>query len=218
MESKEMKKTDYKRILDKLDEDLLSDDIIKDNKLHFMHEKELYCVSMPKQKILTQANIFKNQKYVELIQKENTITEKKLIKILKEHQDIDIEEMQKEIKKYQRDLQDAYLRLYEKRDAQEEKIASIEKEIDEIKRKHADLSFEIAEHLSPCIETQVKNYYMEFLTANCTEKYVEEVKDGKRVGDYVKVWDSYEDYEETNSELRYEAIGYLTHLMMNVRG
>ena len=208
---------DYKRILDKIEEDLLNDDIIKDNKLHFMHENELYIVEMPSQRVLSNADRIKSQKYVELIQQPNTVTEKKLIKILKENQDIDIDTMQKEVNDIEKKLKEEYLNLYSKRDNQEERIKEIEDKIDSLKADFRDKNLEIAEHLASSIETQIKNVYMEYLTAFCTKKYIEKKKDDKVIGEYVNVWNSFEEYADDTSSLRYEAIGYLTHLMMNIR-
>ena len=208
------KNSGLQETLEELDEDFLSPDLIQDNKLNFTINENLYRVRMPNQREVSQAEERKNSLYIKLIQRDGTLTKKKLKKILKEKQDIDIEKMQEEANKLEKKLFDLYISLAQCKSSEKKTIADFKKQIAEVKNKRMIIILDSAEYLSPSIESQVENDYMKYLTAICTEKYTEE---DRKTGLWSPVWSSLEVYEEDSSNIAIKAIAYLTHLLINIR-
>jgi CRISPR/Cas system CSM-associated protein Csm2 small subunit len=202
----------YQAVLEELDKEILNPELIQDNKLYFTVGEDMYRVSMPNQQELTIAEEKRNVYKIELLQKSGTITESKLKKLLKEKQDIDIEEMQKEADDLEKRVIDLYLSLARKRDSEVEDIKKIKEHIQEYLNQRKTIVLEIAEHLSPSIQVQSKNRYMECLTFLCTEKCIKVEK----VDTWEKSWKDFEDYQKDNSKVAMKAIGMLTHLMLNL--
>lgn len=205
-------------VLEQLQNDMLNPELIQDNKLHFRIEEQLYRVRMPNQKELAEANDRKNRKYMELLQKKNEdgsstyLMEKNLIKVLKESQGIDINEMDNEAEKLRQQVFDKYLSLAQVKDTDKTLIDNLKKDIAEIKEKRLKIVLDKAGYLSVSIQNQAQDEYYKFLTFKCTEKYNEV----EEKGNWDKVWKSYDDYEKDDTNLVYVALGRLTELTLNV--
>lgn len=205
-------------VLNELQNDMLNPELIQDNKLHFRVADKIYRVRMPNQKELAEANDRKNRKYMELLQKRNEdgsfayLMEKNLIKLLKESQNIDIELLNEEIKKSEKDLIDKYLSLAQLKDTDKQAIDNLKNEINQIKEQRLKLVLDRAGYLSVSIQNQAQDEYMKYLTAMCTESYNE--VDEK--GTWSKIWKSFSDYEKDGSNLAYISLGRLTELTLNV--
>lgn len=188
----------------------LNAELIQDNKVHFHHNDCIYRVRMPSQKELSDVNRLKNGYYVELLKTPNILSKDNLKKLLKESQGIDIDGMEKELKDLEDSLYKVYLNLAGKRDNDTEGIEKCKKEIEEINNKRYEIIEKIANFLTPSIETQLENFYMEHLTSICTEKIIEEPNK------WTKVWNSFDTYHNDSSTLRIYAMNVLMKLMMNV--
>lgn len=199
-------------VLKELDKEILSSDLIQDNRIHFTLDNQIYCVRMPNQRELSLAEEIKNAFYIELIQRPNTLHKKQIKKILKEKQGIDVDEMQKQANDLEAKLLDLRLSLARKKDTEKNAIDEFLTQIEEIKQKRLSIVLEIAEYFSSSIESQVRDRYMEYLTFLCTDKCIDENNEKK----YIKVWNKFEEFENDNTKVSHKAIGYLTNLILNI--
>jgi len=200
-----MDENDIKEVYENLNSNLLNSNLMKDNKIYFKVDGESYRVVMPSQKQLTDADEYKNAFMYSLIKKK-TVRQDVLIKDLKEYQDIDVEKIQDEIGRYEKDLMNKHLSLAKKKDSATTSIEKFKEEISDIYTSRMKLILEKAKWLSPCIEIQTKTAYYKFLTACCTEKEIEDEK-------YKKVWPTFSDYEKEDTKLGLEALGYISEII-----
>ena len=199
-----------KDLLKDMDINPANQSLIQENKIIFPYQDKVYVSHMPNQNEQTLAEQAMNKFKIKLIQEDGTITKKKLIKVLKEKQDIDISELEKKKEKLQNDLQDIYLDLATVHSDKEDKIEELRNKKNEIESKFMEITVEIIEHLIPSIEEQVKAFYYKYLSYICTEKQVAENKTEK-------VWKDFEDYGKDRSGLTYKAIENLQSLLLNVK-
>ena len=211
---KEAENVGIQEVLKQLDEDFLRDDLIQDNKLHFSLNDQLYRVRMPNQRETSQAKGIRNSSYIELIQKKNTLTKKKLKEVLKKNQQIDVDVLRKEADDLEKKMLDLYISLAQRKDSEVKSIAGLKKQIDEIRIKRTKIIFELADYLAPSIESQSEDVYMEYLTSICTEKFEVEKDSKENKGVWISVWKDSEEFERDSSKVRTMAMGYLTHLLI----
>lgn len=205
-------------ILEELQNDLSNPELIQDNKLHFRVKDKLYRVRMPNQKELAEAKDKQNRKYFQLLIQKNEdgssayLVEKNLIKLLKDTQEVDIEEMNMKISELEKKLIDKYISLAQLKDSDKKAIDKFKEEIQEIRNTRLKIVIDKAGYLAPAIQNQAQDEYIKYLTAICTENYQE--IEGK--GKWIKVWLDYDNFQKDNSNLVYIAEGRLTELMLNV--
>jgi len=195
-------------VLEELKKDQLNTELIQDNKLPFDHNGLFYRISMPSQRDNSQATNYKNKRYIQLVQEDNTLTIKQLTKLLKEKQNIDIEEMDKEAKTLEDKMTQLYLSLSQKKDNDIKGIEKLKTELDVVRDKRLEIVLEKAEKLAPAIENQAHDDYYRFLTAMCTYQLLDEKND-----EWCKVWKTFDDYQKDNSKLSYLALGKTTELI-----
>lgn len=205
----EKKQINFQEIIDALDCEVLDKDLIQDNKLHFMNEKSLYRVRMPKQRELTQAKEIYHSAKIKLLQKGDILTEEQLRETLKKN-NIDVSAIEDELKNLDNELIQASINLAHKKDNETDGISKSKEKISIIKNKRYKLAENIAEHLSSSLQNQAKDKQYEYLTSVCTEKQIVENEKGK----FDKVWDSLEDYKNDDTNLPYIALGWLTRLIL----
>lgn len=207
-----MSKENIKEIINDLQSQSLRPDLIQDNKLHFACYSEICRVRMPSQRDLLLAEEQKNAYELQLLESKKYKSLKQLKKILKEN-GIDISEMEKEVENKERQLLEVYEKLVKCHDDDNENIKKYISEIDKIKAERDEIIDEISVRINPSIDTQVENYYISFLTSVCTEKNIDNENN-----EWVRVWKSFNDYmEEEDSKLKMYAMGYLTHLLIDVK-
>jgi len=199
-----------KTIIKELDITPSSHSLIQDNKIIFPYNEKVYRTRMPNQCEQTLAEQAQNKLKIALIQEDGTITRKKLIKILKEKQDIDISQLEKDKEKLRNDLQDKYLELAVIDSAELEKIENLRNEKNNIEIKFMEISIEIIEMLSPCIEEQVKAEYYKYLAYLCIEKQVSDDL-------FDSVWKTYEEFGQDSTGLSYKAIENLQSLLLSIK-
>lgn len=202
-----MSEINEQEIFAELEKDELNEDLIKDNTYPFIYAEKNYRVVMPTQLQLTHARQYKNKIFVKLIT-EGIPLQKNWIKTLKETQDVDIDKMNEDIQRYEKDLIQQHISKAKTKDSEEKVREKIDKTIEEIKNKRLLLILEKTTHLEPCAEPQAREGYFQFLTAQCTEILVDE-KENK----WEKVWKSWDDYEKDQSNFSYIALGKLTDLI-----
>ncbi len=199
-----------KDLLKEMDVTGANQSLIQDNKLIFTKDSKIYRSSMPTQIQQTEAEARQNALKVKLIQSDDTITRKRLIKVLKEKQDIDIEQLEKDKDKILKELQDTQLNLAMTLSEDDDKIQKLSQEVLEIEEKFMEITIEIMTFLSPCIEEQVKASYYKYLAFTCTEKNIEKDK-------FEEVWKEYSDFENDNTGLSHHALGAIESLLLNIK-
>ncbi len=200
---------ELKERLKNLDLDLFDESIVKDNKIPFMYEKELYRVKMPNQRELTLAKDYEDEIKIKLSSKRDNKSRKQWKKILKKSQGIDIKAMEKEKDEIAKEIKEAYLSLAGSKDVENKRIDLFVSKIEELKDKLTEISLEIVQHMAPCIENKVEVAYIKFLTFCCTEKSIDK--------EWEKVWNSWEVFEEDNTDLPMYAKLYFSRLYLSTR-
>ena len=196
-------------IVREMESESLRADLIIDNRIIFACDNKPHKVRMPNQLEILQAIEKKNEYEIMLLNRENTLTLKQLKKKLKE-KDIDIDGMNKELIKLEDKILKVYEKLVKRHDDDKEGIEKDKKEIDVIKKEKDEVIDEISKRISPAIDIQAENYYVSYLTSVCAEKN----EDDDNVK-WVRVWASFDEYlKETNTDLKFFCMGYLTQLMM----
>lgn len=199
-----------KDLLKEMDINGANQSLIQDNKLIFTKDEKIYRCSMPSQIEQTEAEARQNALKVKLIQSDDTITRKRLIKVLKEKQDIDIVQLEKDKEAILKELQDTQLDLAMTLSEDEKKVQELSQKVLKIEEKFMELTIEIITFLSPCIEEQVKASYYKYLAYTCTEKQIEKDK-------FEKVWNEYSDFENDDTGLSHHALGAIESLLLNIK-
>jgi len=162
------------------------DDEIIDNKKVFFYNGKTCRVRMPNQKELFLANLEK-QKYEVLLMQQGIIKKNKLTKLLKEQDEVDIEELEKEKKEIENRLIAKSVELGPLYSDEDKKIGELKQEISAIELEHQVVCSKLITHLEPCREYQVDTFYYNFLTSMCTEIGEED--------NWIKQWTKYSDFE-----------------------
>ena len=207
-EVKKMEEETLQEVLNELQKDTINTELIQDNKIHFNYKDDIYRVKMPNQRELSDAINVKNKLFIRLLQQEDTLTQKQLIKVLKEQQNIDIEELDKKVSDLEKELMQVYLTLAKKKDSEQKAILKLKEEINNIRNQRLNIILEKAGYLSPAIEIQADDGYYKFLTSVCTEKLINSEEDK-----WECVWKKYEDYEKDDTTFPLLALGKLTELL-----
>lgn len=199
-----------KELLKELDMSPTNHSLIQDNKIIFDYQNKFYTTHMPNQNEQSLAEQEQNKFKIKLIQEDGNITRKRLINVLKEKQDIDILELENKKNKLQKELYDAFLELAIINSDEEERIEEVREKKNTIEEKFMEISIEVIEMLSPCIEEQVKCFYHKYLSYLCTEKQIGEDKTEK-------IWNSFEEYGKDGTGLTYQAIQNLQSLLLSIK-
>lgn len=184
--------------------------LIQDNKLIFTKNDKIYRCNMPTQIQQTEAEAKQNQLKVKLIQSDDTITRKRLIQVLKEKQNIDIPELEKDKEKILTELQDNQIDLATTLSDNPEKIKKLKIQQAEIEEQLMTITIEIMTFLSPCIEEQVIASYYKYLAYACTEKQIKE-------NNFERIWAEYSDFEKDNTGLTHHAVNAIETLLLNIK-
>ncbi|MGD2072065.1 MAG: hypothetical protein PVG65_01060 [Candidatus Thorarchaeota archaeon] len=194
-------------IINEISKDEISPEMVMNNLYPFEYNDKDYRVVTPNQMQLVRAKQHQLKVFAKLV-KDGIPVEKKWIKILKETQDIDIQKLNEEMKRYEKDLIQLHLSKAKTKDSEEKTREKIDKDIREVEKKRLVLVFERADHLSPCANAQAKEEYYRWLTATCTEICVDKENDK-----WEKVWKNFDGYQKDQSIFPYIALGKLTDLI-----
>ena len=199
-----------KDLLKEMDINPANQSLIQENKIIFPYQNKIYRVHMPNQMEQTLAEEAQNKLKIKLIQEDGTITRKRLIKVLKEKQDIDIVELEKEKEKLRQELQDIYLDLAIVSSDDFDKIEEIREKKNKIEVKFMEITIEVIEMLAPCIEEQVKAGYYKYLAYLCTDTQIQEEA-------FEKSWKDYDEFGKDGTGLTYKAIENLQSLLLSIK-
>ncbi len=146
------------------------------------------------------------EKFTELIQDKTLMLEKDLKKQYKER-GIDIDEMQTKIISLEREKHNIQLKLGEAlvKQASDTELKAYKEQIEEIQAKQINISIEKTNLLDFTIEQQLFVFTYTYLTFLIAEKKVDDK--------WVKVWNTWEDFENSDEDLIKE-ISYHASLIM----
>jgi len=199
-----------KAVLKEMDINPANQSLIQENKIIFPLNDKIYRVRMPNQKEQTLAEQAQNKLKIKLSQEEGNITRDILIKNLKKNIGFDVAEKEIAKDKIRQELQDIYLELAVISSEEIGKIEELRKKKDAIESKFMEISIEIIEMLTPCIQEQAKTEYYRFLSYICTDIKIAEDA-------FESVWKDYEEYGKDNSGLTYRALEHLQSLLLSIK-
>jgi len=207
-----MEDTALNEVLEELKKNTKNPELVKDNKFYFFYKDIWYRVRMPNQKELTEASQYRNKIRIQLLQKgkkEGFLLKKDLIAVLKQN-DIDIEEMEKEIAGLKKEFVQVCLTASKKKDGEKELLLKLEKEANEIESRMKIVINKKAEYLAPAIEYQSEDGWYKLLTACCTEMSQDEKQEK-----WEKVWKTFDDFQKDETVLPYLAEAHFGALSQN---
>lgn len=200
-----------REILSSLQAQSLDDSIIKDNKLYFDYKLKNYVCSMPSSKNISDAQKYKDKFKMDKILNEKVYSKNQIKAILKQKQNIDIDDLENQRFELQKELQTAYLDLALTDPKDTNTVLEMKGKIKEIENSHLTIFSEIMEHLSPALENLIEKVYVEYLTIHCTFLVNEE--EGKEPV-LTRVWNKQEDFDNDTTGVVSEAVKFMTYLLL----
>lgn len=185
------------------------DSLIKDNKICFTINEQLYRVRMPNQGEQSLTEYKKNLAQLEYLKQEGCITRSQLIRQLKLNNVIDIEHLEDLKENLSKELKRFWFLLATKDSGDKKKISEYSENITKIQESLQRLSLDIASHLSPSLESRLEKFYVEYITFICAEYHPDK--------EWKKVWDTLEDFNKADTVLTNKAIASMTWLLLNKR-
>jgi len=200
-----------KEILTESISDISKDDfntaLIIDNKICFVIEESLYRVRMPNQGEQAFAESKRNLAQLEYLKQPGCITQKQLIQQLKESGVLDVKKLEENKEILLKKLKQYWFMLATKDSDNADKIAEYTQFIVDTQDALKEISLEIATTLSPCLESRLEKFFVEFMTNLCTEK--------KENDSWIPVWKTMDEFNKADSELTNRAVANMTWLLMN---
>lgn len=199
-------KKEINEVRDSVDQSLV-EEILQGNEIEFPIGEETYRVSKPtfghKQEVYKK----RVEKFTELLQDKKLLLEKDLKKQYKDR-GIDIDEMQKKIIELERTKNDFQIKLGEGIIDQisDTELNTFKERIEEIEQAQMAIAIEKNSLMEFCIEQQIFVFVYIYLTYLITEKKDKE-------GNWVRVWNKFEEYEKENEEI-VKTVTYYASLLL----
>ncbi len=188
---------------DDLQSEIQLKNIVKDNKIEFKVGDKTFRVKKPNLNEQDEVADIQRKKYTELISDDSFLFRKQWIKKYKV-KGVDIEKMESDMNVIQSEVKKTLLRLATVTD--KKVVNDLKAEVKNQRNKMYELSIEITDLLSYCIETQVKIYADAY-----TACVILEVKNGKNWERYFK---SYEEFQKSPEvEIINKTFYYFQYLM-----
>lgn len=207
MKNKKEKKNLVKEVATKINELNQveeTEDLIKNNYIEFEHKKIQYKVRKPTVRERAEIRAERTRKYYELLEDDKYKLREVLIKMYKEKQNLDIEELDNKIIKLQSQINDLRVKTITAKDKKTQK--TFRDEIIYLLEKQTSLSIKKKELLQYSIEEELIehcNYYLTYL-----------VLENKIEDKWKKAFITYNDFlNSLDDELILKAINYLSLLI-----
>jgi hypothetical protein len=180
------------------------EDLLKNNFIKFEHKKDKYKVRIPTIKEREEVRGERTRKYYELLEDNRYKLKEVLIKIYKEKQNIDIEQIEDDIIKLQSQINDLRVKAITSKDKKTQK--TLRDEIEYLLEKQTDLSIKKRDLLQYSIEEELVEYCNYYLTYLVLEKEIN--------NKWEKVFTTYDDFSSSlDNELILKAVNYLSLLI-----
>jgi hypothetical protein len=191
------------KALSELEETTKIEELVKDNKIEFTIEKDLYRVRKPSYSERQEIETIKRQKYLEFIKDNTYLFRKQWIDQYK-NKGIDIIEMENKIKVIESEIRSTLLRLAKAQEPND--ITKLKNTVLKLRDEQFSISIEVTDLLSHSIENQLLIYVNSYTTYLVLEKKVENET-------WKRVFDSYKDFEESDSKIIKNAFYYINMLI-----
>lgn len=203
---KEDAKKEFVKTLEELEGVNEIENMIIDNKIEFEIDNIKYRVRQPSMAEQKELEKFRRKKSLEFMKDDSMMFQKKWIELYKT-KGIDIEDMDKQIREKQREINHLMLKLA--KTSEESRVEELKKEILALRSEIASINIEKTDYLSYSIEDQlmvaVNSYY--------TYLVLEKLENDK----YIRVFKSFEDFENSiNTRLINRAFSYVSNLIYHL--
>lgn len=190
------------------------EELLKNNEIEFPFKGDMYRVQKPTFGQKKETYKRRNKVMIDMYNDGTYMLQKDLIKMLKDKRGIDIEEMDRKyfLLVQQKEQKQGELGKLMEEKADKKQLEVFNDEITKIEREMNILSLEKAHLLEFSIEHQAETEIYLYLAYLLTEKKIEE--SGKEV-QWVKVWNSYDDFLNSYEELIDVASYYATIVSQN---
>jgi len=183
--------------------------VIQDNKLIFIVDDKNYRVRMPIQSEQALIDHKRNLAQLEYLNQEGCITRKQLITKLKEVGILDIEKIEARKEELTKELKQMWFSLATKSSNEKNRIEEYKEKINKIQDELKNIAIEVGTQLAPSLESRLEKFIVEYTAFLCTDVQSE--------GKWLRVWETIEDFNKTDSPLTERAAASITWLLLNKR-
>jgi hypothetical protein len=195
------------KALAEIEETTKMENLVKDNKIEFVIAGTTYRVRKPTFVERQEVDTSRRKKYLEFINDASYFFKRQWVDKYKA-KGVDIIAMEHKIKSHQGEIEQLLLRLATAVEPKD--VETLKKEIYTVRDEQFSLSMEVTDLLAHCIENQLVVY-----TNSYTTYLVLEQKDGET---WKKVYDTYEQFMKTDSEVINQAFLYINYLIYSYAG
>lgn len=169
--------------------------LIKDNKVEFIHNKENYRVRMLNQQDKDELDLLRRKKFGELLQDKNILFEKEIIRLYKERGVIDIDDLDKEIKKLWSEINELRMKHGKALEDKEPEtiLKNYDTQIEECLRKINGIAYQKSLLLENSFERTLEHWTVKMSSWLSLEK--------EENGNYVRAFDTSENFLKADEEL-----------------
>ena len=191
------------KALQEIEQELQMEHIIKDNKIEFKSNKNVYRVRKPTLVEQKEAEKIKRKKYIELVSDDSYLFKKQWIEKYKK-KGLDVAKKEKRVRDINFEIKALLLKLA--KTAEKKSVDTLVKEVEKLRKEQRDVAIEVADLLNYSIESQLTLFVNSYVTYLVLEK-----KEGNT---WKKVYNSYNDFETSEDEmLLSQAFHYINYLM-----
>jgi hypothetical protein len=173
------------KALQRLEEQNKVENMVKDNKIIFTVNDKRYRLRMPTLEEQEEISNVHRKKKIQFMNDDSYLTRKVWIEKYK-NKGIDIEAKEREVRKLQADIKSSLLKLAQTDG--KEAVKRIEDEINNLKEKQIEISVEITELLTDCLESQLR-IFIDSYTAHLVLERKEEDK-------WIKHFKNYDEFNK----------------------
>jgi uncharacterized membrane-anchored protein YjiN (DUF445 family) len=183
--------------------------VVQDNKLVFIVDDKNYRVRMPIQSEQALIDHKRNLTQLDYLNQEGCITRKQLAIKLKESGVLDIEKIEARKEELTKELKQMWFALATKSSSEKNRIEEYKEKINKIQDELKNIAVEVGTQLAPSLESRLEKFIVEYTTFLCTDVQSE--------GKWIRVWETIEDFNKTDSPLTERAAASITWLLLNKR-
>jgi len=183
--------------------------IIQDNKIIFIVNDKTYRIRMPIQSEQAVVDNKRNLAQLDYLKMEGCITRKQLIQQLKTIGIFDIDKIEEDREKLTRELKHLWILIATKSSENKKYIEEYTSKVIKIQNELKNLSIDIATQLAPSLESRLEKFIIEYMTFLCTDKQNDK--------NWIKVWETFDDFQKEDSSLVERCAANCTWLLLNKR-
>jgi hypothetical protein len=200
----EIAKSALKALVD-LEEKTNLETLVKDNVIRFVINKQEYRLRRPTQADQEDANAYRGNEYLKLMNDDNALFKEQWIERYKK-KGIDIKKMEAKVREYNQQIKDLLMKLATAKTPKN--IEILKKEIEALKEKQFEISIKLTDLLSYSIEDQLNIRTTTYLCYLVLEK--------KEKDKWVKAYKDLQLFKtETDARITNQALYFINYLIYN---